>query len=77
LKKTTKFLEIKLFALGIAAEIPALRVCSAICSTDCHAPLAMTDCSEKPDPCGNAQILIFFDLLFRIQSNLAKQLRNN
>jgi len=43
------------FALRIAAEIPALRAYSAVCSTDCHAPLAMTDWSEKPDPQGNAQ----------------------
>ncbi len=42
------------FALGIAVKIPAMRVCSAKCSTDCHAPIAMTDCNEKPDPQGNA-----------------------
>ncbi|PKP11221.1 MAG: hypothetical protein CVU08_12555 [Bacteroidetes bacterium HGW-Bacteroidetes-3] len=42
-------------ALGTGEEIPALRVCEAICSTDCHAPLAMTDWSERRDPCGNAK----------------------
>ena len=45
-------------ALRIAAKIPALRVYEAICSTDCHAPLAKTDCSEKPDLKGNAQKMI-------------------
>ena len=49
-------------ALRIEAEIPALRVCEAICSTDCHAPLVMTDCSEKPDPQGNAQIFIVLNI---------------
>jgi len=49
-----KIIESQFNALGIAVEIPALRVCKEICSTDCHALLAMTDCSGKPDPQGNA-----------------------
>ncbi|MDF1516544.1 MAG: hypothetical protein P1P79_01235 [Lutibacter sp.] len=51
-------------ALRIEVEIPALRAYSAICSTDCHASLAMTDWSGKPDPCGNAKIVI---ILFAVQ----------
>ncbi len=39
--------DLTIIGLVIAVKIPAMRVCSAICSTDCYAPLAMTDCNEK------------------------------